>query len=283
MNRWVTDATEASFAVEVIERSYKVPVLVDFWAGWCGPCKVLGPLLEESVENRGGEVWLAKVDVEANPALAAKYRVQGVPVVKAFVDGQIKGDFVGLRDRRGIESFIDEMAPSLEERALDRAAGLLEIGREADVHPLVSPLLEHSRYRERAQLLLARAFAAQRDYESAEELLRQVGEENPGNGSIQGMLLKLQLLQGSGGLDERTLEGRVEEAPRDLEARWALAGFRYSNGDVGGALDELLEILMRDRSYRDDAARRVMLAIFEEIGINHEISNQYRRQMQIYL
>lgn len=283
MSQWITNATDSDFGVEVIEKSREVPVLVDFWASWCQPCKILGPLLEKTVEERRGDVMLVKVNVEQNPTLAATYQVQGVPVVKAFVDGEVKDEFVGLRDRRAIEAFIDAVAPSVEERALDRAGGLLALGRAADVHPLVSPLLEHRRYRERAQILSARAYAAQGELDRAGTILKELEEENPESETVRGMLLKLELIMAAGEQEEQTLATRVQQEPKDLEARWALAGRRYALGDVPGALEELLEILMRNRVFREDAARRVMLAIFEEIGINHDISNQFRRQMQIYL
>ncbi len=280
---WIFEANEKNFEQEVIERSRRTPVLVDFWAPWCGPCKMLGPLLESAVAARGGSVWLAKVNVDENPGLASAFGVQGIPVVKAFIDGLIVDELVGVRDRRGIEAFIDSVVPSEQERALDRAEGLLSLGRPEEVPELLKPLIEEARYRERALLLQARAFAAQRRFDDAEVIIDQVLETNPADEAARGMRLRIDMVRSAQDNDISQLRERIAGNPKDLEARWALAGLLLDRDEIRAALEELLEILMRDRTFRDDGARRAMLAIFEHIGINDDISHEYRKQMQIYL
>jgi putative thioredoxin len=131
------DVTESTFGAEVIERSKEQPVVVDFWAEWCGPCKALGPVLEQAVDERAGEVVLAKVDVDANPGLAQAYGVRGIPAVKAFRNGQIVAEFVGAQSRPGVESFLDDLlGPSAGERLLD------ELQQSGEFPEILGPLAE---------------------------------------------------------------------------------------------------------------------------------------------
>jgi thioredoxin len=152
------DVTEETFERDVIERSREVPVIVDFWAEWCGPCHALDPVLKQEVESRGGEVLLAKVDVDANPALAAQYRVQGIPAVKGFRDGRVTAEFVGARAPAGVAAFVDELleAPRVEEMVEQlRASGelpevlaALEAGeRERALELILDEIPESSRER----------------------------------------------------------------------------------------------------------------------------------------
>jgi putative thioredoxin len=260
-----------------------VPVVVDFWAPWCGPCRVLGPVLEAEVETRQGKVWLVKVNSDENQMLAARYQVRGIPLVKAFVDGKVIHEMVGAQPRAAVQAFLDLVIPSEEDVALLRAAKALDEGRDEGVPELLARPLESPRHRDAALLLQGRLLAQRGDPAGAEAALRQIAPESPERAHADSLLLRWQLTVAARDGDQAALRARVERNPKDLEARWSLAGLLLAAGKTPEALDELLEILMRDRKFKDDGARRAMLAVFEDIGIDHELSHSYRKQMQIYL
>jgi putative thioredoxin len=172
------DVSEATFEQDVIEASREKPVVVDFWAEWCGPCHALGPVLEREVEGRNGDIVLAKVDVDANPGLAATYRVQGIPAVKAFKEGRVVSEFVGARGAAAVSSFLDELL------APPRLAGLLEELRAGGELPEIVNALEEGDEQRALELVLAAVPDADADRrerlrEVALAVFEQLGPENP--------------------------------------------------------------------------------------------------------
>ncbi|MCC6750849.1 MAG: tetratricopeptide repeat protein [Deltaproteobacteria bacterium] len=284
-NPHVTDATSATFEAEVLTRSHDLPVLVDFWADWCAPCLVLGPVLEAAVEAHGGAVRLVKVNADDEPALAARFGVRGIPAVKAFVGGQVVAEFVGAQDRRSVDAFIAKLCPPAEERTLADAEKLVAEGSAAEAESRVAPLLDAPHYGARARLLSARAAAARGAFAAARERIAPLADEEGAEGdAARALLLRLELREaGASAASPQALEARLAENPKDSELRWTLAGRHYTTGDLENAVEALLELLQRDRRFRQDGARRALLALFDELGSDHPLARDARRRMQIYL
>ena len=247
----IYDVTEADFETRVIERSREVPVVVDFWAEWCGPCRQLGPALEAAVRARGGEVELAKVDVDSNPMLQRAFEVQGIPAVKAFRDARIAGGFTGAIPPARIEQFLDTLVPSEAERLT--AAGDEESLRAA---------LEKDPRHAPAALALARIAIGRGDAEEARTLLADHAE---GDFVAGGLLARLELEQAF-----------AANGGQGSELTQAFAA--WDDGDPERAL-ELLQTAIAADPERRDLIRRVMVAIFTELGPEHPLASAHRRRL----
>ncbi|PIE17402.1 MAG: co-chaperone YbbN [Proteobacteria bacterium] len=287
-SQWIEETTSADFVEKVLERSAEVPVLVDFWAPWCGPCRSLAPLLEAAVDARGGAVRLCKLNTDENQELAQRFGIRGVPAVKAFVDGEVRDEFVGLLDRLRIEAFLDRLIPSPAKQTLRAAEEALASGDHATALTSVGPLFGDREHGDRARLLAARAKAAAKDLVGAREVLAEIAEDGDQGDAASALSQRLELLEAAAreraqGRDEAALHAAIEDDPKDHEARWGLAAQQYARGAFSEALESLLELLARARGFRDDGPRRAMLAIFDELGPNHDLVGEARRRMQIYL
>jgi putative thioredoxin len=238
------DATDATFQSAVLDRSHSVPVVVDFWAEWCGPCRQLGPVIERAVQARAGALDLVKVDVDANPALTQTYRIQGIPAVKAFRDGQVVAEFVGAQPPPAVERFLDSLVPS-------EAEGLVAQGDEASLRRA----LELEPTRADAAVALARILLARGEEEEALEVLRRV----PKSFGAEGLVARIEL--------ERSSEPDLTEAFAALDA-----------GDQERALDLLIAALPSSDGARDDI-RRVVVGVLEELGVEHPLARESRRRL----
>jgi putative thioredoxin len=240
----VIDVTDATFQTEVLERSKQIPVIVDFWAEWCGPCRMLGPLLERAAEAREGEVVLAKLDTDANPRTAAQYRIQGIPAVKAFRDGEVVDEFVGAQPPQVVERFFDNLVPSEAEQ-------LSDAGDEASLRRA----LELEPGRADAAVPLARMLLARGEREEAQSIVENV----PGDFQAQGINARIRL------------EDRGEP---DLSEAWKA----LDDGDREKAIDTLIGALPSADGAKDDI-RQAVVAVLDELGVEHPVARDARRRL----
>jgi putative thioredoxin len=238
------DVTEATFATAVIERSKQVPVVVDFWAEWCAPCRQLGPVLERAVAERDGKVELVKVDTDNNPQLARDFNIQGIPAVKAFKNGAVASEFVGVQPPQAVDRFLDGLIPS-------EADGLVAQGDE----PSLRRAVELEPTRADAAIPLARLLLARGDVDEAREILERV----PGNFVAEGLLARL-ALEHSGSPD-------LSDAFTALDA-----------GAVEQGLDLLIDAITTADGAKDEI-RKVVVGVLDELGAESELARAARRRL----
>ena len=284
----IKNSTTSCFAKDVIEASREVPVLVDFWAAWCSPCKQLAPLLEKVVKSYGGKIRLVKINVDEHPAIAGQLRVQSLPTVYAFRDGQPLDGFMGAQPESAIRAFVDRVLG--EEPKADIATVLTtaeEALQQGDVQSaagLFAAALQQDQHNPAALAGLARCYLQTGDIERAEQMIALVPPDSQNVGAVKGVKAALELARKAGQDDNRPeLESRINSNPADHQARYDLAVALAARGQKTEAVAHLLDLVRRDREWNDQAARKRLVELFDAWGPRDSATIEGRRRLSSLL
>ncbi|MEC3859919.1 co-chaperone YbbN [Mesobacterium sp. TK19101] len=286
-NDLIKDVSEADFMAEVVELSQTVPVIVDFWAPWCGPCRQLGPALEAAVKDARGAVRMAKVNVDENQMIAGQLRVQSIPTVYAFWQGQPVDGFQGALPGSQIKAFVDGVieksggaAGGGLEDAVAEADAMLEDGAAVDAAQVYSAILGEDPKHAGAYAGLVRAHIAMNDLDQAEAILNGAPAEISTAPELEAAHAQLVLAQKAANAGPvADLQAKVDADPNDHQARFDLAQALYAKGEGEAAIDHLLDLFRRDREWNDGAAKAELFTIFEALKPNDPLVLNGRRKL----
>ena len=286
----VKDATTETFIADVIDASAEVPVILDLWADWCGPCKQLGPVIEAAVRAANGKVKLVKLDIDKAPEIAQQLRVQSIPAVFAFHKGQPVDGFVGALPESQIKDFVNKVIKAgggdagIEE-AFAQAKEAFDADNFEAALTLCNQIFEHDASHLPTVGLLARCHIAAGELDDAAELLDALEEDARSDPEITGAVAALDLARQANtvGGDAGELEARIAADPNDHQARYDLALVRYSTGDHEGAANALLDIIAAMRDWNEGAAKTKLLELFEAFGADDDVTLAGRRRLSSIL
>lgn len=288
----IKDSDTANFAADVLDASMTTPVIVDFWATWCGPCKTLGPTLEKAVLDARGAVKLVKIDIDSNQDLAAQLRIQSVPTVYAFLQGRPVDGFVGAQPESQIKAFVKRLAetagteqgPSPVEQALEQAQAALAEGQPGAASALFAQILQHEPENAAALAGMIRCRLATGDTAGAKQMFEGLTAEQRQGQEFESIAASLDLAEASSAAGP--IPELMEQVARDHnnhQARLDLATALYADGKREAAVDELLEIVKRDRNWNDEAARKELVKYFEAWGPGDPLTVETRRRLSSLL
>jgi putative thioredoxin len=284
----IKNSTTAGFGKDVVEASRAVPVLVDFWAAWCGPCKQLTPLLEKIVKSYGGKVRLVKINVDEHPGIAGQLRIQSLPTVYAFRDGRPLDGFMGVQPESAIRTFIDRIVGEEEQAdlatVLASAEQALEEGDVQSAAEIFAAVLQEDKQNPAALAGLARCYLQTGDIARAEQTIALVPPDQKNVAAVERVKAALELARKANQTDNRdALAARLAANPAEHQARFDLAVALAARGEKEVAVEHLLDLVRRDRNWNEQAARKQLVQLFEAWGPKDPATVEGRRRLSSLL
>ncbi len=282
MSPYSYDVSRADFEQKVLAASHQAPVLVDFWAPWCQPCRILKPILEKLAAELGGKFILAKVNSDENQELAVQYGVRSIPAVKAFVGGKLVDEFTGALPEGQIRQFLERLLPSPAEPLRQEALAAYARGDVEGARKTMAAAINLDPKNDDAYLDFVEMSLSANALDEARELLDVVAGKARDTARVAALQAQLQLAQSGSGADVAALQAQVDASPDDLDARLQLANALAVGQDYRGALAQLLEIVRRDRSWNEEAGRKTMLTLFNLLAAQPQhgaLVREYRTQL----
>lgn len=280
---FIADVTQQTFESEVLVRSRATPVLVDFWAAWCGPCKMLMPVLTQLAGEYRGKFFLAKVNSDNEQALANQYGIRSLPTVKLFKNGQVVDEFLGVQPEKTIRALLDRHIPRESDAHIETAALAVRASRLDEALTILQQAMASDPDNDRVKLELARLFLHLGRADDADKTLAALSNETRDGADAVALRAQLEftrIVQTARAPNQ--LLHAIQANPKDSAARYELAAHLVVRQQFEAALDQLLDIVRTDRKWNNDAARKAMVSIFNLLG-NNETVNQYRRKLSMAL
>ncbi len=263
-----------NFEEEVLQQSKELPVVVDFWAPWCGPCQVLGPVIEKLANEANGNWTLVKVNVDDNQDLAGQYNVRGIPAVKMFINGEVAAEFSGALPEQQIKAWLEQHIPDEADKELDQVAQTIEAGNTAQAKKMLRSFLEQNPEHPRASFMLGKILLAK----NPKEALTLFGQAEKKADFVAETLPLKRLAEI---LQYRNNPSELEEAPVKEEFLSALQNV-YDN-KIGVAIEKLINTIIKNKAYQNEAAREACIGIFVMLGAQHETTKKYRKRFDMAL
>lgn len=278
----IADVAQSTFEAEVLARSRSMPVLVDFWASWCGPCKMLMPLLAKLAEEYGGKFFLAKVNTDVEQALASRYGIKSLPTAKLFRNGEAVDEFLGVQPEKTIRALLDRHIPRASDVLIAKARAALESGNPASAQALLEEALSLDPASDRVKIEMARLALTLGQIDSADKNLATLSIETRDGAEAAALRAQMEFARiAASARPADELRRAIAANSRDSSARYELAAKLVMQGEAAAALDTLLDIVRTDRKFNDDAARKAMISLFNLLGGSDPLVQEYRRKLSM--